>query len=188
MIFLRIAAFVVAGLAAIEVERRLGRRVGTEQTSAAARTDELMSLATAASLAGGLAGSFALRLGAIEPGWLSLALGCIAAGAGIVLRASSMRTLGRFYTLTPVVERHQPLITTGPYRFVRHPGYAGILLSLLGLQLILGTWVALASMLFVLLPLPLRIELEERMLSEHFRGAWADYSRRTAYRIIPGLI
>jgi len=188
MIVVRLAIWIALGLAIVAVEAKLGHPSNADRRSAAGLTDELMGLGTAAALAGGLVGSFVLNLGAIRPGWASLSLGVLLGMLGLVLRAVSMRTLGRFYTLTPGIEVNQALITTGPYRLVRHPGYAAILLSITGLQLILGTWVALFSMLLVILPLPVRIRIEERMLAEHFRGRYEDYRRRTPYYLVPGLV
>lgn len=187
MILVRMAVWTALSLAIIAVERRLGHP-SSDQRPINRLTDQLMSLATMATLAGGLAGSLVLGLGTIQPGWVSLLLGVLVGSLGLALRAASMRTLGRFYTLTPGIEPGQSLITAGPYRLVRHPGYAAILLSLAGLQLILGTWVALASMVFVTAMLPVRIAVEERILDEHFSGQYAAYRRRTPYRLVPGIV
>jgi protein-S-isoprenylcysteine O-methyltransferase Ste14 len=187
MILFRMAAWIGLSLAIIAVEVRLGHP-SSDQRPVNRLTDQLMSLATMATLAGGLAGSLVLGFGSIQPGWASLALGLFLGTLGLVLRAASMRTLGRFYTLTPGIEPGQTLITTGPYRLVRHPGYLAILLSLGGLQLVLGTWVALAAMVLVILPLPVRIAIEERILAEHFSAEYADYRRRTPYRLVPGIV
>ena len=187
MILVRVAVWMALALAIVVVERRLGHPASV-QSPVNKLTDQLMSLATMATLAAGLAGSLVLGLGAIQPGWASLALGIAAGTLGIGLRAVSMRTLGRFYTLTPGIEPGQTLITAGPYRLVRHPGYLAILLSLAGLQLVLGTWVALAAMVLVILPLPVRIAIEERILAEHFSAQYADYRRRTPYRLVPGIV
>lgn len=61
--------------------------------------------------------------------------GLVLQGGGIALRVWSMRTLGDFYTRTLRTENHQPLVERGPYRVVRHPGYAGSLLSWTGFAL-----------------------------------------------------
>ena len=55
--------------------------------------------------------------------------------AGLALRAWSMRTLGRSYSRTLRVGDAQQLVDSGPYRFVRHPGYAGSLLIWTGFAL-----------------------------------------------------
>lgn len=55
--------------------------------------------------------------------------------AGLVVRAWAARILGRFYTRTLRIAEDQPIIRRGPYRLVRHPGYAADLLLWLGLRL-----------------------------------------------------
>jgi protein-S-isoprenylcysteine O-methyltransferase Ste14 len=149
-------------------------------------SDQMMILGTTAALFAGVA-SAVLGLATIEPRSASLSIGVALGLAGVTLRTFAMSALGTDYTLTPQVEPDQVIVTTGPYRWVRHPGYSGILLSLLGLQLISGTWVAVASLLFVILPVPLRIELEERMLRGQSGATYHDYERHTRYRLVPGI-
>lgn len=89
---------------------------------------------------------------------------------------------------SPVVriqtERRQTLACTGPYRIVRHPIYAGLVLLLIGAPLVLGSaWgLAFASVLVALLGL--RAVLEERTLLRELDG-YADYARRVRRRIVP---
>jgi protein-S-isoprenylcysteine O-methyltransferase len=96
-------------------------------------------------------------------------------------------TLGRYFRREVTIETDQHVITTGPYRWVRHPAYAGNLLVYGGLGLASGSWVSAAVVLaaaFVgLLP---RIKLEERTLERAFGSAYIDYERETA-RLIPHL-
>jgi protein-S-isoprenylcysteine O-methyltransferase Ste14 len=79
------------------------------------------------------------------------------------------------------------VITIGPYRWVRHPAYAGNLLTYAGLGLILGSWlsaaVVFAAAFIGLLP---RIKLEERTLERAFGPDYLEYERATA-RLIPHL-
>ena len=83
-------------------------------------------------------------------------------------------------------ERSQTVITTGPYRLVRHPMYAGGLLYFVGLPFMFGSWLGLAVVpLFVAL-LVLRIPIEERMLKKELAG-YDDYAARVKYRLVPGL-
>lgn len=74
-----------------------------------------------------------MRKPQLAPAAAPLGLGVEA--AGLVLRAWSMRTLGRSYSRTLRVEDAQHTVESGPYRFVRHPGYAGSLLIWTGLAL-----------------------------------------------------
>jgi protein-S-isoprenylcysteine O-methyltransferase Ste14 len=179
-----VAAYVGICLAMVLAELALANGGSAQATPRAKLTDQVMILGTAAALTTGIA-SAALGLGSIEPRWVTLVIGIALGLAGVALRVSAMSTLGRYYALTPQAEPRQTIVTRGPYRLIRHPGYAGILLSLLGLQLIAGTWVALLAMLFVLVALPLRIHIEEQLLIEQLGTRYEDYERRTRYRLLP---
>lgn len=114
------------------------------------------------------------------------AVGVATQAAGIALRAWSMRTLGASYTRTLRVRRRQPVVTSGPYRVVRHPGYAGSLLVWIGFGLatrrlpVIETATAAVGLAY-----GRRIVAEERMLNRRLRG-YADYSAHTR-RLIPGV-
>jgi protein-S-isoprenylcysteine O-methyltransferase Ste14 len=181
-----VAAYVGISLAMVLVELALAHRGSAEATPRAKLTDQVMILGTTAALIIGLA-SAALGMGRIEPRWAALIIGIALGVAGVALRASAMSTLGRYYSLTPQAEIEQAIVTSGPYGLIRHPGYAGILLSLLGLQLIAGTWVAPLAMLFVIAPLPVRIRIEEQLLTEQLGKRYEDYEHRTRYRLVPGI-
>jgi len=90
----------------------------------------------------------------------------------------------------PVVKvqaaRHQRVISSGPYAFVRHPMYSGVMLYFLGIPLLLGSWwgVALAPVFALLFAI--RARIEERALIEGLPG-YADYAERVRYRLVPGL-
>ena len=90
----------------------------------------------------------------------------------------------------PVVKvqaaRHQRVISSGPYAFVRHPMYSGVMLYFLGIPLLLGSWwgVALAPVFTLLFAI--RARIEERALIEGLPG-YADYAERVRYRLVPGL-
>jgi protein-S-isoprenylcysteine O-methyltransferase Ste14 len=90
----------------------------------------------------------------------------------------------------PVVKvqtaRHHRVISSGPYAFVRHPMYSGIMLFFVGVPLLLGSWwgVAIAPAFAVLFAI--RARIEERALVEGLPD-YADYAARVRYRVIPGL-
>lgn len=83
-------------------------------------------------------------------------------------------------------ERGQRVIDTGPYRIVRHPMYAGGALYLLGMPLLLGSWLGLAVLPLLLAGLALRIGFEEATLSRGLPG-YRDYAARVPYRVLPGI-
>jgi protein-S-isoprenylcysteine O-methyltransferase Ste14 len=81
-------------------------------------------------------------------------------------------------------DRGQTVITTGPYRLVRHPLYAGALLYIAGTSLLLGSWWGLVAVPVLAVLLALRIRIEEETLRAGFAG-YDDYARRVPYRLIP---
>jgi len=83
-------------------------------------------------------------------------------------------------------ERHHRVISTGPYAFVRHPMYSGVMLFFVGVPLLLGSWWGLAiAPVFVVL-FAIRAGIEERALVEGLPD-YADYAARVRYRLVPGL-
>jgi protein-S-isoprenylcysteine O-methyltransferase Ste14 len=71
----------------------------------------------------------------IRPTALAFAIGLAIYLAGFAMRRWSEMTLGRYFTFTVMTSAEQPVITAGPYRFVRHPGYIGVMPQLrLGAQ------------------------------------------------------
>jgi protein-S-isoprenylcysteine O-methyltransferase Ste14 len=96
--------------------------------------------------------------------------------------------LGRFYAPTVQVQFDHRVIDTGPYRFIRHPRYAGGLLAYLGLGLALQSWAALLTILVVMgLGYVYRIRVEERFLVAELGDEYVEYCKRTK-RIIPFIL
>jgi protein-S-isoprenylcysteine O-methyltransferase Ste14 len=82
-------------------------------------------------------------------------------------------------------ERAHHVISTGPYAWVRHPMYSGVMLFFIGAPLLLGSWwgVAMAPLFVVLFAI--RIAIEERALIAGLPG-YADYTAQVRYRLVPG--
>jgi protein-S-isoprenylcysteine O-methyltransferase Ste14 len=83
-------------------------------------------------------------------------------------------------------ERAQTVITTGPYRYVRHPMYAGMLFYLLGAPLLLGSWWGLLWGCGLLVLFALRVLIEEGTLRKELEG-YNGYATRVRYRLVPGV-
>lgn len=81
-------------------------------------------------------------------------------------------------------ERGHKVVTTGPYRYVRHPMYAGAVFFFLSTPLLLGSWYGLALAPLMIAVLAFRAVLEERTLAAELEG-YADYAARVRYRLIP---
>ncbi|HUI18181.1 MAG TPA: isoprenylcysteine carboxylmethyltransferase family protein [Alphaproteobacteria bacterium] len=117
--------------------------------------------------------------------WLSLELHVIASAVSLVgmgLAVVILTWLGRSFSITPQARR---LVTTGPYRFVRHPLYVAEYVASLGVLVhFLSPWTVLITLIQGYVQLQ-RMVWEERILARAFPD-YAAYARRTA-RIIPGL-
>ena len=83
-------------------------------------------------------------------------------------------------------ERGQRVISTGPYAFVRHPGYVGALMMFAGIPLALGSWWALLPAAMAGSILILRTSWEDALLRAGLDG-YDDYARRVRFRLLPGL-
>jgi protein-S-isoprenylcysteine O-methyltransferase Ste14 len=82
--------------------------------------------------------------------------------------------------------RGHKVITTGPYRFVRHPMYSGITVLLLSLPAALGSLFALIPAAFCIIFTIIRTGLEDKTLHEELEG-YVEYAQKTKYRLFPGI-
>jgi protein-S-isoprenylcysteine O-methyltransferase Ste14 len=89
-------------------------------------------------------------------------------------------------TIRIQADRGQTVVSSGPYRFIRHPGYAGGLLFNLGLPLVLGSWWAGIPALATAALVVLRTAREDAVLLRKLPG-YPDYAARTRVRLLPGL-
>jgi protein-S-isoprenylcysteine O-methyltransferase Ste14 len=83
-------------------------------------------------------------------------------------------------------DRGHSVATGGPYRYVRHPGYVGFIIASLATPLALGSLWALIPAALAIIALVVRTALEDRTLHEELPG-YAEYARRTRYRLMPGV-
>ncbi len=83
-------------------------------------------------------------------------------------------------------DRGHTVATGGPYRFVRHPGYVGMMVSALGTTILLGSlWAFIPTVLLIGLVV-LRTALEDRTLQNEL-GGYKEYAGRVRYRLLPGV-
>jgi protein-S-isoprenylcysteine O-methyltransferase Ste14 len=106
---------------------------------------------------------------------------------GLVLRQYAIVILGRLHTLDVTTSAGQPVVESGPYRWVRHPSYAGAMLTAFGILLCSTNWLSLACYVLVLGAYTYRIRVEEDALAEDLGEPYRAYMRRTK-RLIPYLI
>jgi protein-S-isoprenylcysteine O-methyltransferase Ste14 len=83
-------------------------------------------------------------------------------------------------------ERGHHVVSSGPYRWLRHPGYAGALLTYLVTPLLLDSLWAFLPTVFITILLVIRTALEDRTLQNELPG-YAEYARKVRYRLLPGI-
>jgi protein-S-isoprenylcysteine O-methyltransferase Ste14 len=114
--------------------------------------------------------------------------GSLLAIAGAALVVTCRGELGAAWSFAPKADPSTGLITSGPYRFVRHPIYLGLALLALGQAVAFGSWPALFIALLGIFPtLAWRAHLEEKLLSRTFGETYELYRQRTKM-IVPYLL
>jgi protein-S-isoprenylcysteine O-methyltransferase Ste14 len=122
----------------------------------------------------------------VFPIWLNI-LGLILIALGYSLGVWAM-VENRFFSgvVRIQADRGHVVCDSGPYRIVRHPGYAGNILPLPGIVLALGSLWTIVPAVAALVIAVIRTSLEDRTLQEELPG-YRDYARRVRYRLIPGI-
>jgi protein-S-isoprenylcysteine O-methyltransferase Ste14 len=119
--------------------------------------------------------------------WPIFIAGAILAAAGIAFRQWAIAVLGAYFTVTVRVSAGQPVVDSGPYRWVAHPSYTGMIIVFVGIGLMLGNWLSLACL--ALLPtvgLVIRIKVEERALLAGIGDPYRRFLVGRA-RLVPGV-
>jgi len=116
------------------------------------------------------------------PLWLTI-LSQLIVFAGYLITLWVMKE-NSFASRTVEIEEGQKVISTGPYRLVRHPMYFGAVLMLLFMSLALGSWWSLPGFLLAIPLIVLRLLNEEKMLCRDLPG-YSDYCLRTRFRLFP---
>jgi protein-S-isoprenylcysteine O-methyltransferase Ste14 len=159
-------------------------RESTNRRPEATRSDrgsrQYIRVATIVGVVGAVVLTRNVSSGRISPdvAWIGL----VVFWGGIALRFWSFQALGRYFTFTVQTSADQPVITSGPYRFVRHPSYAAVLLMVMGVGLFFGSWWSFAWLTAnVLCGLLFRIRVEERalllQLGDRYDAYAADHKR-----------
>ena len=107
------------------------------------------------------------------------------AGYGLAIWAGAVN---RFYSRYVRIqkERNHTVVKSGPYQFIRHPGYSGIMLFGIATGLVLDSiWTVAAGVLVLILTI-IRTALEDRVLQKELPG-YAEYAQKTRYRLVPGV-
>jgi protein-S-isoprenylcysteine O-methyltransferase Ste14 len=115
-------------------------------------------------------------------------IGFIGLVAGNAICFWAMR-VNRFFSSIIRIQsdRGQHVIDSGPYAVIRHPGYLGGILVMLGSGLALCSWIAWAFLVVVSVPfLMYRVITEDRVLQSELPG-YSDYAARVRWRLLPGI-
>ncbi len=112
------------------------------------------------------------------PAWLIGATVLVVLGLGF--SAAGRARLGRNWSSLVTLKTGHELIRSGPYSYVRHPIYSGLLLALLGTALALGTERALLGIVFMIVAFVRKLTLEERFMAEQFGQSYARYRAEVA--------
>jgi protein-S-isoprenylcysteine O-methyltransferase Ste14 len=124
--------------------------------------------------------------GAVIPdGVGTFVIGAVAGWLGLLLRWWCFVALGRYFTVVVKTTSDQVVVERGPYRFLRHPSYTGLLLALLGCGVMLGNWVGtLAAFAVLLAAVVYRLRIEERALTASLGEDYRVFARQRA-RLVP---
>jgi len=112
-------------------------------------------------------------------------LGIVLIAAGVALRILTRWAIKGLYSGVVQVRQDHRLVQEGPYRFIRHPGYAGFFLMALGISVAYSSLIGLLAILILFLPgLAYRMKVEEILLIGHFGGEYLNYRGKTK-KVIP---
>ncbi|CDO69852.1 hypothetical protein BN946_scf184884.g11 [Trametes cinnabarina] len=135
-------------------------------------------------------------------------VGAVLCAIGGVVRILCYRALGRHFTFELSLRKDHKLVTDGPYSVVRHPSYTALIMVTVGTLLCLtgsGSWLSesgilntligrllviawAAEVVWIPIVMILRVGTEDEILRKEFKDEWEAWSKRTPYKLIPGLI
>ncbi len=108
--------------------------------------------------------------------------------AGLYLRFIAIRKLGHFFTTNVSIQSEHRLIIDGPYSWVRHPAYTGLIIAFAGAGFAMGDLIAIVSLTVpAFFAFNYRIDIEEKMLSKRFGMQYSNYCKKTK-KLLPWLV
>ena len=114
-------------------------------------------------------------------------LGCLVALAGAAIAIWARRMLGDNWSVAVQLKQGHELIERGPYRWVRHPIYSGLLLAFVGTVVLIGELRGLIGLAIIATSFWFKLRMEERWLGQQFGAAYAGYRERVR-ALIPGVL
>ena len=120
----------------------------------------------------------------VAPQWFVELAGLAILAAGLAFTVWARLHLGRNWSGTVTLKQDHELIRTGPYRFVRHPIYTGLLVAVFGTALALGQWRGLIALALIAASFLRKMRIEEQFLRDIFPDAYERY-RAEVRALIP---
>lgn len=114
--------------------------------------------------------------------WLGVAL----LGAGLLFAVAARIRLAGNWSNTVTLKQDHSLVRDGPYRWVRHPIYSGLLLAVLGTAVAIGEWRGLLALALITGAACRKLTIEEQFMQDAFGVEYAAYRRQVA-ALIPGI-
>ncbi|MGH7665897.1 MAG: methyltransferase family protein [Candidatus Dormibacteria bacterium] len=143
---------------------------------------------TWAAVAGGVAAAQWIAIGRIPDPYSALvAGGGVLMALGMALRWWAVRVLGRHFTVRVTTSADQRLVQTGPYRWLRHPGYAGALLTVAGCLCCCADIISITLLALPAAAYAMRVAVEERAMGDRFGAEYVAYAAKRS-RLIPFLL
>jgi protein-S-isoprenylcysteine O-methyltransferase Ste14 len=177
--------FLVTVVIWLVLEVRQAQNHRPEANPADGGSRPIVRLSYVIGVVGAVIGQKAVPSAAIGSQTLTSWIGLVIVWCGVGLRFWSFHTLGRYFTFTVQTRPDQPVISAGPYRVIRHPSYAGVLLASVGVGFIIGNWASLAFLATAITcGLVYRINIEERALSQDLGGRYQSYAE-SRKRLVP---
>ncbi len=105
---------------------------------------------------------------------------------GFIFMNWSVMILDKQFSVDVTIQEDHNLITKGPYYYIRHPRYLGIIIFFTGISLTFRSWISLFFVFMTIIVLIWRIKDEERLLQEEFETDWENYKAKT-YALLPFL-
>ncbi len=169
--------------------------IAARGTKAAEKREGMLSRLSYGLLAGaGVVLMFARRLpwGPLGGRWLPRAaavdaIGFVVIVAGLAFAVWARLHLGRNWSGTITLKVDHELIRSGPYAWVRHPIYAGMVLAMFGTALVNGEWRALLGVALVLAGFLIKSRIEDAWMGQKFGAEYQEYRRRTG-GLLPRLV
>lgn len=123
----------------------------------------------------------------LPPSLLIALAGTALTALGVAFACWARYVLGRNWSSVVQVKQDHELIQRGPYAYVRHPIYSGLLLAFFGTALAIGEWRGLLSVVIVFASFWFKLRLEERWMRESFGPVYEGYMQRVK-ALIPGVL